>query len=201
MPIPIIMLLNPKADQKVTKIPIRHNQKRAVKYKNKKSDFLHIPKDDSTFSTIRLFSQRERTSKDKKLRLTSITWRWPRWCRRFLVAHRRSDASKHKLTGCGCCKNVRNDNCETDRGNWWWRRYFTQMTRPNLHYLRSSMLEEGAVFELNSPNEERTLKLNGKEWQLNVGSDWNSTIAKRILQEKSLLISTRNQTDHKVNKK
>jgi hypothetical protein len=39
------MLLNPKADQKVTKVPIRHNQKRAVKYKNKNSDFLHMPKE------------------------------------------------------------------------------------------------------------------------------------------------------------
>ena len=33
----------------------------------------------------------------------------------------------------------------------------------HLHYLRSSMLEEGGGFEMNSLDEERTLKLNGKE--------------------------------------
>jgi hypothetical protein len=39
------MLINLKAEQKTTKIPIRHKQKRAVKYKNKNSNFLHMPKE------------------------------------------------------------------------------------------------------------------------------------------------------------
>lgn len=48
--------------------------------------------------TVGLFGQRAFWSWVEDQRLTSVTWRWPRW-RRFLVAHCSFDAAEETVPG------------------------------------------------------------------------------------------------------